>query len=85
MDHTLISVAGRLSRRDAAAWFKARGFRISEGYLANLASANVPPAYLLIQGRAYYHEADLVAFARSRIGEPVRRAADSRTASPEAA
>lgn len=69
------------TRAAAAQYLRDRHhLRVSNAYLAQLASEGTGPPYRLVQGRAFYCIGDLDAWADSLIGNPVRRASDARRA-----
>ena len=75
-----IDIRSGLSRRDASQrLLTVHGLSYTETTLANMATDGDGPIYRIIRGRALYMPADIDAWAVSRIGRPVRRAADARS------
>ena len=70
-----------LNRDQAATYLRDRwGQRCSRGLLAKLAVTGDGPSYQLAGRFPQYFEADLDAWARSRISEPRRATAETRAA-----
>lgn len=63
-----------LTREEAAAWFAARGVRVTKGYLAKLAVQDKGPAFAKIGRTPYYRPADLQAWLDAQT-RPTRKAA----------
>jgi hypothetical protein len=65
-----------LERKEAAAYLTSRWFRISHRTLADMASADKGPTYVVTEpsgGRALYSKADLDTWAQQRLQPPPKR------------
>jgi hypothetical protein len=71
----------RLTRREAARRIRElHGLPCTAETLATKAWNGSGPPYRLVAGKTYYNPADVDRWAQSRIGPPVRKAADARRA-----
>ena len=74
-----IDLKSGLTRKDVAQRLQAdHGLSYTVATLANLATDGEGPVYRLVAGRAIYLPDDVDRWAATRIGKPVRRAADAR-------
>ena len=70
-----------LTRKGASQRLRAdHGLAYTAATLANMATDGEGPVYRLVAGRAVYLPDDVDSWAATRIGKPVRRAADARRA-----
>jgi TorA maturation chaperone TorD len=65
------------SRKEAAQRIREHGLPCSDAYLAQMATDGTGPLYRRVCGRAIYLDADIDAWAQSRIGPLIRRASDA--------
>jgi hypothetical protein len=81
-----INFKAGLSRKAASQHLRNElGLSYTEATLANMATEGLGPVYRLVGGRAVYMPDDLNRWAATRIGKPVRKAADARRAKHEEA
>jgi hypothetical protein len=74
------SVERRLSRREAAEFLTARGYRVAVATLAKLASVGGGPIFESFGRKPLYKESELLAWVQSRSSGPRRSTSDKAAA-----